>query len=97
MQKQKILVALKKAHTGLGRIIGEMEKVDEKKSKTVAQNRCFEVLQQTLAVIGLIKSANTLILASHIDAVFAGSKTKTMAEKEKLRNELVKILKSAQK
>lgn len=91
MQKDKIIIALKKARSSIDRTIVQME--DDN-----SDNRCFDVLQQNLAAAGLIKSANALVLERHIDDVLVqSSKSKTSKQRTKLRNELVKIVTIAQK
>ncbi len=83
-------MALKKAHGNLGRTIERMEK-----SRT-GDKDCFAVLQQNLAVIGLIKAANRSVLSGHLDAVLSAS-PKTAVARRKLRDELLKIIEKSQK
>jgi len=53
---KKTLIGLKKARTLLEKIIKMSE--DDK--------YCIDIIQQNLAVIGLIKSANITLLESHL-------------------------------
>ena len=90
-QKKKIAIALKKAKTSLENILVIMEEADDK--------RCFDLIQQNLAVIGLLKSANVLMLENHLDAHIEKIKNKSPLDKKKmrqLRDEVVKVLKTAQ-
>jgi len=82
-EKEKIVTGLKKAHTSLKKIIGSVE----------AKNPdCFAVIQQNLAVIGLLKSANLLMLENHLERT-VGKSTKHM---KTLHQELLKIIQIAQ-
>ncbi|MBT5016933.1 metal-sensing transcriptional repressor [Candidatus Peregrinibacteria bacterium] len=84
---QKTLIAMKKAKTSLEKVIKMIE--DGK--------YCVDVIQQNLAVIGLLRSANTGLLEGHVnhcikDACEKGRK-KDIEEK---MHELMHILKIAQ-
>ena len=57
-RKIKISVALKKAKTSIEKILAAIEAEDVD---------CFPVIQQNLAVIGLLKSVNVLMLESHME------------------------------
>jgi len=90
-QKMKIAIALKKARTSLDNILKMMETADEKK--------CFDLMQQNLAVIGLLKSVNTLMLENHLDSHIEKMKNKSPVDRKKmqqLRDEVVRVLKTAQ-
>jgi DNA-binding FrmR family transcriptional regulator len=85
--KEKILTALKKARTSLEKIITTIEENEPD---------CFAVVQQNLAVIGLLKSANLLMLENHMERTVGkgtGSQTKHM---KSLQQELLKIIQVAQ-
>ena len=82
----KVMIAMKKAKTSLEKVI-----------KMVEDDRyCIDIIQQNLAVIGLLKSANIQLLEGHMsccmkDAAKAGGK-----ELDDKLSELVKVLKIAQ-
>jgi len=80
-EKEKILIALRKARTSLGKIEAMVEE----------ERDCFPVIQQVLAAIGLLKSANLLMLDRHIARELDG-----VAKADALRDELVRIVKTAQ-
>ena len=80
-EKAKILIAIRKAKTSLGKIEMMVE----------TENDCFPVIQQVLAAIGLLKSANLLMLDRHIARELKG-----VAKADTLRAELVRIVKTAQ-
>jgi len=90
-QKEKIAIALKKAKSSLDKILLAIEGADER--------QCFDLMQQNLAVIGLLKSANSLMLESHLDTHIENMKNKSAGEKNKmrqLRDEVMRIVKTAQ-
>lgn len=86
--KQKALLNAKKAHTLLGRIV-----------KMLEENKyCVDVMQQNLAIIGLLRSANNLLLEGHLQSCFKNailSKDETKQE-EKIQ-EIIKVTKLSQK
>lgn len=86
-QKQKILVALKKAKTSIETLIPLIE----------AKNPdCFPIIQQNLAIIGLLKSANLLMLESHMDRAaekLSGTEAKRL---KAIQREVLKIVHTAQ-
>ena len=57
---KEIITALKKAHSHLGNVI---KMVEEKEY-------CIAILQQNLAVMGLLKSANNKLLERHLNSCF---------------------------
>jgi len=94
--KQKVLIGLKKAHTSLSRIIDVLNtEVDDKHD----DNKCFNVIQQNLSVIGLLKSVNLAMLENHIDLYIKEVKKGKLGKKdlEKMKEEILKTVRSAQK
>jgi DNA-binding FrmR family transcriptional regulator len=81
-EKAKILIAIRKAKTSLGKIESMVEE----------ERDCFPVIQQVLAAIGLLKSANLLMLDRHVARHLDGLGKKG----DVLRSELVRIVKTAQ-
>ena len=72
-EDKQILIALKKAQSHLGRVI-----------KMLEENRyCMDILQQNLAVVGLLKSANNKILARHLNSCFITAMKGTNKRKKK--------------
>ena len=88
MQEEKeIIIALKKAHSHLGNVIKMVED----------KEYCIDILQQNLAVIGLLKSANNKILERHLGSCFASvMKGTNERRKDKMISEIVKINKMSQ-
>lgn len=82
------MTALKKAHTHLGKVIRMVEK-DE---------YCINIIQQNLAVLGLLRSAHQTLLENHLnlclrEAVEAG----TAARKQAMIGEILQVTKLANK
>ena len=76
-QKQKTLINFKKAQSSISKIIKMIE--DDK--------YCIDIMQQDLAVIGLLKSAHQMLMEGHLSTCFK----KAMATKnEKRKREMIK-------
>jgi len=60
VQKEKTVINFKKAQSLLGKIIDMVEK-DE---------YCIDIMQQNLAAIGLLKSANQMLMEGHLNTCF---------------------------
>lgn len=87
MNNQKVLIWIKKARTSLDKIIKMIE--DDK--------YCIDIIQQNLAVVGLLKSANMNMLENHLNCCVTNaflSKDKHAID-EKL-SELIKVVRLAQ-
>jgi DNA-binding FrmR family transcriptional regulator len=93
--KQKVLIGLKKAHTSLGRIIDALSKESGSKHD---EDKCFNVIQQNLSVIGLLKSVNIAMLENHIDLYIKEVKKGKMSKSslEKMKEEILKTVRQAQ-
>ncbi len=87
--KKKIIIALKKARTSLDKIIAKIEN-DE--------SQCFDTIQQSLSVIGLIKNANNHILEKYVNDYIenVADKEKSKEDLLKMKEEIVKIVQNAQ-
>jgi CsoR family transcriptional regulator, copper-sensing transcriptional repressor len=83
-QDKEILVGLKKAGTHLAKVI---KMVEEKEY-------CIDILQQNLAVIGLLKSANNKLLERHLNSCFANvMKGTNEKRKQEMIDEILTISK----
>ena len=81
-ESKKTIIALKKAHTHLGRVIRMVEN----------QEYCIDILQQNLAVIGLLKAANAQIFEGHLNSCFAAAMRGTNEKrKKKMIDEILAI------
>jgi CsoR family transcriptional regulator, copper-sensing transcriptional repressor len=86
--RQKILINLKKANTHLGKVIKMTEQGDY----------CIDVMQQNLAVIGLLKSAHQMLMENHLHTCFKNAMaSKNEKIKEKMVEEILKVSKLANK
>lgn len=85
--KKQALIWLKKARTSIDKIITMIEE----------DTYCIDVIQQNLAAIGLIKSANVKMLESHLSCCFT---TAAKSDDETRINEMIwevlTIVKTAQ-
>ena len=79
---KEILISLKKAQSHLGNVI-----------KMVEDGRyCMDILQQNLAVIGLLKSADEKIFARHLNSCFiTAMKGTNERKKRQMIDEILKI------
>jgi DNA-binding FrmR family transcriptional regulator len=73
---KEITIALKKAHSHLEKVI---KMVEEKEY-------CIAILQQNLAVMGLLRSANHKLLKRHLNSCFANA---MRASNEKRKQEMI--------
>ena len=79
---KEILIALKKAHSHLGNVIKMVE----------GKKYCIDILQQNLAVVGLLKSANAKLFERHLNSCFITVMHGTNAgKKQKMINEILTI------
>jgi CsoR family transcriptional regulator, copper-sensing transcriptional repressor len=82
--KEKILINLKKAQSHLDKIIG-MEKEGA---------YCIDIMQQNLAVIGLLKSAHQMLMERHLDSCFKNAmSTKNEKKKAEMTKEILTVTK----
>jgi DNA-binding FrmR family transcriptional regulator len=84
IRREKTLIAIRKAETSLRRIATTVER---------GETGCFPVIQQTLSVIGLLKSANLLMLEGHMEREMDGIGSGDLSS---LRMEILKIIKASQ-
>jgi DNA-binding FrmR family transcriptional regulator len=86
--RQKILINLKKANSHLGKVIEMTEKGDY----------CIDVMQQNLAVIGLLKSAHQMLMENHLHTCFKNAMaSKNEKMKAKMVEEILKVSRLANK
>ena len=84
---QKIIVAVRKAKSSLEKILTAIENGDSK---------CFPIIHQNLAVIGLLKSANLLMLEKHMQQEAAKFEGKHARRFHEMQKDLLKIVQTAQ-
>ena len=82
--KEKALINFKKAHSSLAKIIDMTE-----------QNiYCMDIMQQNLAVLGLLRSAHEMLMENHLNSCFATAMASTNERKKKeMTEEILKVTK----
>ena len=80
--KQKALIAFKKAQSSIAKII-----------EMVEQNKyCIDVMQQNLAVLGLLKSAHQMLMENHLNMCFKNAMaSKDEKKKKAMTQEILKV------
>lgn len=82
--KQKSLISFKKAQSHVGKIIKMMEE----------DKYCIDVMQQNLAVIGLLRSAHQMLMENHLDTCFkAAMGTNNQKRKQEMTEEILRVAK----
>lgn len=86
MKRDEVLVNLRKAQSHLAKVITMVE--DGK--------YCIDIMQQQLAVIGLLKSAHQMLMASHLNHCFKEAVgTDDDARKQQMVEEILTVTKLA--
>ena len=81
-EDKNITTALKKAQTHLSNVITMVEE----------KEYCVDILQQNLAVMGLLKSANEKLLERHLNSCFKNAmKSTNEKRKQKMIDEILQI------
>ena len=87
-KKEKALINFKKSHSLISKIIKMIEN-DE---------YCINIMQQNLAVIGLLKSAHQMLMENHLNTCFKSAMgTKNEKRKQEMIQEILKVSKLANK
>jgi len=82
--KEKALVNFKKAHSSLARII----------TMTEEDAYCMDIMQQNLAVIGLLRSAHEMLMENHLNTCFKSAMaTSNEKKKQEMTDEILKVTK----
>lgn len=83
-EKQKTLINFKKAQGHISKII-EMIKEDK---------YCIDIMQQNLAVMGILKSSHQKLMENHLGTCFKKAfESKDNRKKQKMTDEILKIIK----
>lgn len=84
LEKNKTIINFKKAQSLIGKIIKMLEN-DE---------YCIDIMQQNLAVIGLLKSAHQMLFENHLKTCFKSAMVaKNENKKEKMIQEILRVTK----
>lgn len=87
-QKQAIFINFKKAQSLAERV---MEMIENKRY-------CVDIMQQNLAVIGLLRSAHQMLMENHLNSCFkTAMAAKNERTKQKMIDEILKVSKLANK
>ncbi|MEI8123930.1 MAG: metal-sensing transcriptional repressor [bacterium] len=82
-KKKNILINFKKASSSLKKIIEMVEN----------DHYCIEVMQQNLAVIGLLRSAHEKLMANHFNTCFKSAVLSKNENKQKqMTEEILKLI-----
>lgn len=85
--KQKVAITLKKAHSLTAKVLDLAEN----------DQYCIDIIQQNLAIIGLLKSANLTLLEGHLNScVLEAIKAKDEKKLNVMMAEILKVVKVAQ-
>ncbi len=76
LKKDKALIAMKKARSLIDKIINMTEE----------NEYCIDIMQQNLAVVGLLKSAHEMLMENHLNTCF---KNALAAKNEKIKQGMV--------
>ena len=78
------IINFKKAHSHLGKIIKMVENGEY----------CIDIMQQNLAVIGLLKSAHQMLMENHLKTCFSAAiKSGNEKKKEEMTKEILQVTK----
>lgn len=84
IQKQKTLINFRKANSSLLKIIKMVEE----------DKYCIDIMQQNLAVVGLLKSAHQMLMENHLNTCFKSAiGTKNEKRKKEMTEEILKVTK----
>jgi DNA-binding FrmR family transcriptional regulator len=83
-EKKKALLNFKKAKSTISKII----------QMTENDIYCIDIMQQNLAVIGLLKSAHQMLMENHLNTCFKNAvESKNSKKKKEMVNEILKVTK----
>lgn len=83
IQKRKSIINFKKAQSLLARIIKMVEE----------DQYCVDIMQQNLAVIGLLKSAHQSLMENHLNTCFKKAmESASQKKKQTMIEEILKVI-----
>lgn len=84
MKHEQTLINFKKAQSHIGKIVKMIENGEY----------CIDIMQQNLAVIGLLKSAHQMLMEGHLNSCFTSAmESGSPAKKKKMIEEILKVTK----
>jgi DNA-binding FrmR family transcriptional regulator len=82
-KKKKVLISLRKARTSLDKILDMVEN----------DHYCISVMQQNLAVIGLLRSAHETLMSNHFNTCFKSAiLSKNDKKRQEMTEEILKLI-----
>jgi DNA-binding FrmR family transcriptional regulator len=82
--KQKALIGFKKAQSLISKII----------KMTESGEYCINIMQQNLAVIGLLRSAHEMLMENHLHSCFKNAMaSRNEKKKQQMTDEILKVTK----
>jgi len=82
--KQKALIGFKKAQSLISKIIKMVE----------SGEYCIDIMQQNLAVLGLLRSAHEMLMENHLNSCFKDAMaSKNEKKKNQMTQEILKVTK----
>jgi DNA-binding FrmR family transcriptional regulator len=82
--REKAKISLKKARSHVDKIISMIEE----------DKYCIDIMQQNLAVIGLLRSAHSLIMEGHLRGCFTDAfDSKSVKKHEEMIDEILRVTK----
>lgn len=82
-KKTDTVINFKKAHSHIQKIIHMIEN----------DQYCIDIMQQNLAVIGLLKSAHQKLMEDHLNTCFKKAmESKNEAKKQEMIDEILKVI-----
>ena len=83
-KKKKVITGLRKASSLLNKVITMVED----------DHYCIEVMQQNLAIIGLLRSAHEVLMENHLNTCFSSAiESKNEKRKKIMTDEILKVTK----
>lgn len=87
-QNNKVFINFKKASSHLNKIVKMLENGEY----------CVDIMQQNLAVIGLLKSAHQMLMEGHLNSCFKNAMARgNESQKQQMIEEILKVSKFASK
>jgi DNA-binding FrmR family transcriptional regulator len=88
IKHEKTIINFKKARSHIDKIIKMIENGDY----------CIDIMQQNLAVIGLLKSAHQMLMEGHLNTCFKNAmNTSNEERKQKMIQEILRVTKLSNK
>lgn len=85
---EKTIINFKKARSHIDKIVKMIEEGDY----------CIDIMQQNLAVIGLLKSAHQMLMEGHLNTCFRNAmKTDNDERKQEMIQEILRVIKLSSK